>query len=58
MLSVRARDPGLSIPTEHLRWWGWQPWSVVERCGHQIDGLPVPARDGRWRLIVVEGGAR
>jgi hypothetical protein len=30
----------LSIPTEHLRWWGWKPWQVwsgVEWCGHQIE---------------------
>ncbi len=29
-------DPGPS-----LKWWGWQPWqpwSVVEWCGHQIEG--------------------
>lgn len=46
----------LSIPTEHLSWWGWQPRSVVEWCG-RIEGIPVPTAGGRWRLIVVEGEA-
>lgn len=52
--------PVLSVPTEHLKWWGWQPWQMwtgVEWCGHQIEGIPVPTADGRWRLIVVEGEA-
>jgi hypothetical protein len=52
--------PVLSLPTGHLRWWGWQPWhtwSVVESCGHQIEGIPVPTPNRRWRLIVVEGKA-
>ena len=43
----------LSIPTEHLRWYGWQPfmvWSTVEWCGHRLEGMPVPDVDGRWRL--------
>lgn len=48
--------PVLSIPTEHLSWWGWQPRSVVEWCG-RIEGIPVPTAGGRWRLIVVEGEA-
>lgn len=46
----------LSIPTEHLKFWGWrpwQPWSVVEWCGHPIEEIPVPTVDGRGRLIVV-----
>jgi hypothetical protein len=46
--------PVLSIPTDHLRFWGWQLRSVVEWCGHLIEGIPVPGPDGRWRLIVVE----
>ena len=51
----------LSIPTEHLRSWGWNPWqlwSVIEWCGHRVEGIPVPSGEGRWRLIVVEGEAR
>ncbi len=43
------------------RLWGlqpWQVWSVIEWCGHRIEGIPVPDVDGRWRLIVVEGEAR
>jgi hypothetical protein len=50
----------LSVPAEHLKsfgWKPWQPWSVVEWCGHRIEGIPVPGADGRWRLIVVEGEA-
>jgi hypothetical protein len=53
--------PVLSIPTELLNWYGWQPWqlwSTVEWCGHSVEGIPVPDVDGRWRLIVVEGEAR
>ena len=52
--------PVLSIPTELLKWYGWQPWqlwSTVEWCGHRVEGIPVPDADGRWRLIVVEGDA-
>jgi hypothetical protein len=48
------------ISTELLKSYRWQPWqltSVVEWCGHQIEGIPVPDADGRWRLIVVEGEA-
>jgi len=40
--------------------WGWQPWqlwSVVEWCGHRVEGIPAPDLGGRWRLIVVEGEA-
>jgi hypothetical protein len=33
-------------------------WSVVEWCGHRIEGILVPDGDGHWRLIVVEGEAR
>jgi hypothetical protein len=43
-----------------LRFYGWRPWqvwSVVEWCGHRIEGIPVPDAEGRWRLIVVEGEA-
>jgi hypothetical protein len=32
-------------------------WGTVEWCEHRIEGIPVPAADGRWRLIVVEGEA-
>lgn len=51
----------LSIPTELLKWYGWQPWQVwsaIEWCGHRIEGIPVPGVNGRWRLIVAEGEAR
>jgi hypothetical protein len=50
----------LSVPTDQLRFYGWRPWqvwSVVEWCGHRIEGVPVPDVDGRWRLIAVEGEA-
>ena len=53
-------NTGEAIGREQLRFYGsrpWQPWSVVEWCGHQIEGIPVPDADGRWRLIVVEGEA-
>ncbi len=49
-----------TVPTELLRFYGWQPCqlsSVVEWCGHQVEGILVPDVDGRWRLIVVEGEA-
>jgi hypothetical protein len=52
--------PVLIVPSELLKSYGWQPWqlsSVVEWCGHRIEGIPVPGADGRWRLIVVEGEA-
>lgn len=52
--------PVLSIPTELLKWYGWQPWQLwttIEWCGHRVEGIPVPDVDGRWRLIVVEGEA-
>ena len=48
----------LSIPTELLKWYGWQPWqlwSTVEWCGHRVEGIPAPDADGRLRLIVVDG---
>lgn len=50
----------LLIPADHMKFWGWQPfrvWSTVEWCGHQIEGVPVPDVDGRWRLLVIEGEA-
>ena len=28
----------------------FMPWSVVEWCGHRVEGIPVPTEDGRWRL--------
>ena len=52
--------PIVIVPPDLLKSYGWQPWqltSVVEWCGHQIEGIPVPTADGRWRLIVVEGEA-
>jgi hypothetical protein len=52
--------PVLSVPTDQLTFYGWRPWrvwSVVEWCGHRIEGVPVPDAEGRWRLIVVEGEA-
>ena len=52
--------PVLSVPTELLRFYGWQPWlpwSTVEWCGHRVEGIPVPDTDSRWRLVVVEGEA-
>jgi hypothetical protein len=33
------------------------PWTVIEWCGHRIEGIPVPDVDGRWRLVI-EGEAR
>ena len=58
----RGREiPVLSVPGEQLRSYGWRPWqlwSVVEWCGHRVEGIPAPDPDGRWRLIVVEGEAR
>jgi hypothetical protein len=54
--SVPARTasviPILSVPSEHLRSYGWQPsqlWSVVEWCGHRVEGMPVSDADGRGR---------
>jgi hypothetical protein len=46
--------PVIVIPPELLRSYGWEPfkvWSVVEWCGHRLEGLPVPTEDGRYRLI-------
>jgi hypothetical protein len=37
--------------------WPWRLCSVIEWCGHQIEGIPVPDADGHWQLIVVEGKA-
>jgi hypothetical protein len=37
--------------------WPWRLCSVIEWCGHQIAGIPVPDADGHWQLIVVEGKA-
>ena len=52
----------LSVPTDLLKWYGWQQWQLwsnVEWCGHRVEGIPIPdVEDGRWRLIVVEGEAR
>jgi hypothetical protein len=56
---MRPRDPG-AYPPALLRFYGWQPWqswSIVEWCGHEVEGIPVPAGNGRWQLIVVEGEA-
>jgi len=50
----------VTLPSEHLRFWGWQPLQpsgYVEWCGYRIEGIPVPVKDGRWRPIVVEGEA-
>ena len=50
----------MTLPTDHLCWYDWQPfrvWSVVEWCGHRIEGIPVPIEDGRWRLIPILGEA-
>lgn len=52
--------PVMTLPPELLRLYGWQPfqpWGVVESCGHRIEGIPVPGEDGRWRLIPVLGEA-
>jgi hypothetical protein len=40
----------LSVPTELLRFYGWQPWqlwSTVEWCGQRVEDVPVPDTDGR-----------
>lgn len=53
--------PVVTLPPEHLKWYGWQPWqlwSTVEWCGHRVEGIPVPDVDRRWKLIVVEREAR
>jgi hypothetical protein len=52
--------PVVTLPPEHLKGYGWQPWqlwSTIERCGHRVEGIPVPYTDGCWCLIVVEGEA-
>jgi hypothetical protein len=52
--------PVMVLPPELLRFYGWKPfnaWSVVEWCGHRVEGIPVPTEDGRWRLIPVLGEA-
>jgi hypothetical protein len=57
---VEREIPVVTLPPEHLKWYGWQPWqlwSTIEWCGHRVEGIPVPDTDGRWRLIVVEGEA-
>jgi len=49
------------VPTQLLKSYRWQRWqltSLVEWCGHLIEGIPVPTADGRWELIVVEGEAK
>jgi len=58
MLSVRARDPGAPHPDRAPALVGWQPWSGWSGAGPDRERIPVPAPDGRWRLILVEGGAR
>ena len=50
--------PVVTLPSEHLKSYGWQMWSTIEWCGHRIEGILMPDADGRWRLIVVEGKAR
>jgi hypothetical protein len=61
----QAAVPGLraalSVPTELVRFYGWQPWqlwSTIEWCGHRVEGIPVPTEDGRYRLIPILGEAR
>jgi len=52
--------PDVTLPADHLRWSGWQPfrvWSVVDWCGHRVEGIPVPTEDGRYRLIPILGEA-
>lgn len=52
--------PILSVPTELLRFYGWQPWqlwSTVEWCGHHVEGILVPTEGGRWRLVPILGEA-
>ena len=59
MPPMRPRDPG-AYPPALLRFYGWQPWqswSIVEWCVHEVEGIAVPAGNGRWQLIVVEGEA-
>ena len=43
--------PVVIVPPDLLKSYGWQPWqltSVVEWCGHQIEGYP--GADGGWPL--------
>jgi len=52
--------PDLTIPSEHLKWYKWEPfrvWDRVEWRGHRVEGMPVPTEDGRWRLIPSLGEA-
>jgi hypothetical protein len=59
-VASRPAEPEAAVSTVQARDSGWRPWqlsSVVEWCGHQIEGIPVPTVDGRWRLIVVEDEA-
>jgi len=52
--------PVMVLPHDLLRFYGWEPlkaWSVVEWCGHRVEGVPVPTEDGRWRLIPILGEA-
>lgn len=44
--------PVMTVPPDLLGWQPFQVWSVVEWCGHRVEGIPVPDDDGRWRLIV------
>lgn len=60
MILTRVEIPVVIVPPEVLKSYGWRPWqisSVVEWCGHGVEGIPVPTAAGRWRLIVVEGEA-
>jgi hypothetical protein len=46
--TCRREIPDVTLPTDQLRWYGWQPfsvWSVVEWCGHRVEGIPVPEAD-------------
>jgi len=52
--------PVITLPTDLLKWYGWQPfqvWDRVEWGGHRVEGIPVPTEDGRWRLIPILGEA-
>ena len=44
MPCLREKIPDVTLPADHLRWYGWQcfrVWSVIELCGHGIEGIPV-----------------
>ena len=43
----------MTIP-EHLKWYKWEPfreWSTVEWCGYRVEGIPLLAEGGRYRLL-------